>query len=218
MTVRDIETWLNTDYDVLPPLQLSIMDAAAQAFTTHGFSAASVDLIAKEIGATKGSVYYHYRSKADLFFAVHKRAMVMNFRELLPLARAEEKQPAERLLSMAHAHAMLMMNHLFYQRVTVQGVEMHQSSSTTPTERLALEELVEMRDAYEDLFLKVLKEGVKKGDFADLDVRLAAKGILGALNWITVWYRPREGDTNAYKTKVAKQIARQVVSGVVPHG
>jgi hypothetical protein len=117
---------------------------------------------------------------------------------------------------MAYRHAMLMMDHLHYQRVTVQGVALHQSASTTPAERVALAEVVAMRDAYEALFEGVLQAGVESKAFAALDCDLAAKSILGSLNWITVWYRPRESDTLAYKEKVALQFARQAVFGVAP--
>lgn len=195
-------------------MQIAILDAAAQAFTTHGFAAASIDLIANQVGATKGSVYYYYRSKADLFFAVHKRAMVMNLREQLDIVSDTEAGPTDKLNAMAYKHAMLMMEFLYYQRVTVQGVELHQSASTTPAERAALEEVVAMRDAYEGLFVGVLKDGVKSKHFATQDCALAAKGILGMLNWITVWFRPRQTDTPSFRRKVARQIAAQAVKSV----
>lgn len=215
VTSSDMAAWLAASYDTLPSMQLAILDAAAKAFTTLGFAAASVDLIANQIGATKGSVYYHYRSKADLFFAVHRRAMTMNLQAQLPIAEDMSLQPGARLQAMAHRHARLMMEHLYYQRVTVQGVELHQSASTTPAQREALAEVVAMRDAYEGLFLRVLRDGVACGQFAGLDCPLAAKAILGSLNWITVWYRPRDTDTSDYREHVATQFARQVVQGVL---
>ena len=86
----------------------------------------------------------------------------------------------------------------------------------TPAERLALAEVVAMRDAYEELFRGVLRAGIAERTFEALDCDLAIKGILGALNWITVWYRPRDTDTKLYKEKVARQFARQAIFGVAP--
>lgn len=211
-----IQAWIDTDFDTLAPTQLSILDAAATAFTLHGFAPASIDLIAKQIGVTKGSVYYYYRSKADLFFAVHKRAMALNLREIAAIFCDSSLACQDKLHAMAYRHAMLMMEHLYYQRVTVQGVELHQSASTTPAEREALAEVVAMRDAYEDFFVQVLQNGVAQQLFADMDCALAAKSILGSLNWITVWFRPRETDTAAFRHKVAAQLARQAVQGLTP--
>ena len=211
----EVLSWLDTDYDTMPQVQLSLLDAAAKAFTTYGFASASIDVIAREIGATKGSVYYHYRSKAELFFAVHKRAMVINLKAQLPIVNDAGLSPMAKLHEMAYRHAMVMMDSLFYQRVTVHGVELHQSISTTPQEREALTQVIAMRDAYESLFEQILQEGMRAGQLASLDVSLASKSILGSLNWVTVWYRPREGELPSARQRIAKQLARQATYGVV---
>jgi hypothetical protein len=110
---------------------------------------------------------------------------------------------------------MVMMEYLHYQRVTVQGVELHQqATTTTPSEREALKEVVAMRDAYESLFEQVIRDGIAAGSVADVKPSLASKAILGSLNWITVWYRPREGDTFSSRHGIAEQLARQVTHGV----
>ena len=212
----EISSWISVDYDALPATQLSLLDAAAETFTKLGFAAASIDVIAREIGATKGSVYYHYRSKADLFLAVHKRAMVLNFRAQVPVIEQDKLSPRQKLEAMTYNHAMLMMEQFYYQRVTVQGVELHQSASTTPSEREALDQVVGMRDAYEDLFHQVLEAGASSGEFAEADFRLASRAILGSLNWITMWYRPRADEASGYREHVAKQLTRQALSGVMP--
>lgn len=210
----ELENWVGIEYENMPAIQLKLLDAAAKAFTTYGFSAASIDVIASQIGATKGSVYYYYRSKTDLFFAVHKRAMVMNLKTQVPVACDDTLDPQAKLYRMAHLHAMLMMDSLYYQRVTVQGVELHQSVSTTPMEREALAEVITMRDVYEGLFSQAVRAGVERGQFAEVDASLAAKGILGILNWITVWYRPRETEAPDYRQRVARQLANQAVFGI----
>lgn len=210
----DMVNWVDTDYEAMPATQLALLDAAAKAFTNFGYAAASIDVIAAQIGATKGSVYYHYRSKADLFFAVHKRAMVMNLRAQMPLVQDKSLDSVQKLQGMAYRHAMVMMESLHYQRVTVQGVELHQSITTGDSERKALTEVVAMRDAYEKLFEDVLREGVASGRLASVDPSLASKGILGSLNWITVWYRPRGSDTFSSRHRIAEQLARQVTHGV----
>ncbi len=118
-------------YDEMPLRQVELLDAAAHAFTEMGFAATTIDSVADLIGVTKGSVYYYYRSKTDLFFAVHRRAMQLNLDTVTPLAEDAAASPPQRLWNMAHAHTHLMMAHLPYQRVTVQGVELHLAGRTT---------------------------------------------------------------------------------------
>ncbi|MCK9253755.1 MAG: TetR/AcrR family transcriptional regulator [Clostridiaceae bacterium] len=47
-----------------------IISAAVQIFSRHGFDAAGMDEIAQAAGVAKGSLYYNFRSKSDLFAAV----------------------------------------------------------------------------------------------------------------------------------------------------
>jgi AcrR family transcriptional regulator len=47
-----------------------ILDAAARVFALKGYQAASLDEVARAAGMTKGAIYWHFRSKSDLFFAL----------------------------------------------------------------------------------------------------------------------------------------------------
>lgn len=47
-----------------------VLDIATAHFTTHGYTNASVDDIARAAGVTRGAVYHHYVSKPQLFAAV----------------------------------------------------------------------------------------------------------------------------------------------------
>jgi len=110
--------------------EAEILDAAAQAFMENGYAATSIDTVADVLGSTKGRIYYYYKSKADLFFAVHDEAMRKNIAALKPIATGPGA-PLERLEAMIRAHAMLIMTRLPYQRISVQGVEMHFTRGTT---------------------------------------------------------------------------------------
>jgi AcrR family transcriptional regulator len=47
-----------------------LLDAAARVFAHRGYEAATLDEVAKVAGLTKGAVYWHFESKADLFRAL----------------------------------------------------------------------------------------------------------------------------------------------------
>lgn len=201
-------------YDEMPQRQVELLDAAAHAFTEMGFAATTIDSVADLIGVTKGSVYYYYRSKTDLFFAVHRRAMQLNLDTVTPLAEDAGASPPQRLWNMAHAHTHLMMAHLPYQRVTVQGVELHLAGRTTANQRAELEELVRQRDRYESLFRSVVEAGMATGDFRRGPPALQVKPLLGALNWTTMWYRPRAGESEADREAIARDIADFAVASM----
>jgi len=205
-------------YSDMPTRQVELLDAAAQAFTQMGFAAATIDSVADLIGVTKGSVYYYYRSKTDLFFAVHRRAMEINLDAITPVARETSVSPSQRIWNMAHRHTHLMMEHLNYQRVTVQGLEMHLMGRTNEQQRAQLEELVQLRDNYERLFRTVIDQGVEAGEFPATKVGLTVKPLLGALNWTTMWYQPREGETAEDRETIARHVANFVAAGLTAGG
>jgi AcrR family transcriptional regulator len=190
-----------------------ILRAAAIAFMAHGYAATSIDTVADELGATKGRVYYYYRSKTDLFFDIHREAMTMNLSVMRPLAQAQ-RPAGERLSAMARAHANLVMDHLPTQRVLNQGVELLMSGRTTPAQREVLTALMDMRHRFEELYVTVLADGVSSGDFRKLEPRLAVKPVLGALNWMTVWYQPRPDETRAARDRIADEMAGFVLNAV----
>lgn len=51
-----------------------IIDAARKVFHTLGVSRTTLEKIAQEAGVTRGAVYWHFKDKQDLFFAVREHA------------------------------------------------------------------------------------------------------------------------------------------------
>src|SRR5512134_2307098 len=50
-----------------------LLEAARRVFLDRGYHGASLDLVAREAGYTKGAVYSAFANKADLFLAVYDR-------------------------------------------------------------------------------------------------------------------------------------------------
>lgn len=193
--------------------QAEILDAAARAFMKEGFAATSLDRVSDELNSTKGAIYYHYRSKSDLFFAVHRRAMEMTGDAIRPPFEGPGSA-GQRLRRMAHAHTLLMMTQLPYLRVAAQGLELHLLARTTARERADLAEVSVLREQNEALYIRVIEQGVASGEFRPVDPRLMAKPVLGALNWTSRWYQPRPKETQAGRIRIANELAEFVVGGL----
>lgn len=193
--------------------RVAVLEAAAKAFMRNGFAGTSIDDIADELGGTKGRVYYYYRSKADLFFDVHRESMRQNLEGVGAIAK-ETGLPIGRLERMVRAHAMMMMTHLPYQRVAVLGVEMHLAGSTTRKQRETLREVIALRDEYEHLFVRMVEDGMAAEEIRPLDAALVVKGLLGALNWITIWYQQRDTDTEESRARIADEMTVYLINGL----
>jgi AcrR family transcriptional regulator len=182
-----------------------IVQAAAEAFMKNGYGATSINDICLQLKATKGMIYHHFDSKAELFFAVHQRAMDINLGGMVPIARSDE--PAgERLKAMIEEQLRLIILHFPYMCAARQGVELYLLGSTTPAERLILRKLIARRREFERLFRGVIEDGMRSGEFRSVDSDVANKSMLGVLNWFTVWYQPQ---------REKAQDREKIISGIV---
>lgn len=63
----------NRFQNLAPEKQEAILKAAADEFAERGFESASINRIIQASGMSKGSVYYYFEDKADLFATVLER-------------------------------------------------------------------------------------------------------------------------------------------------
>jgi AcrR family transcriptional regulator len=56
----------------------NIIAAAITVFLERGFSRATLDEIARAAGVTRGAIYWHFRSKLEIFYALERRADLPN--------------------------------------------------------------------------------------------------------------------------------------------
>ena len=184
----------------------------------RGFDATSIDEIAAKLGSTKGRIYHHFRSKADLFFEVFSLSIVTRLTAVMAAHRTKGAG-AERLSRMAHAHLMNMMENVPYQRVANQGIELLGHGALTPEQRERLQEIAASQVSYEDLFKDVMLDGIADDSLSVADIALASKAIFGAMNWLSKWYSPAPDESEADPTTSQPQSPRpscRVCSAVPP--
>jgi AcrR family transcriptional regulator len=179
-----------------------VVAAAARVFSEKGFGGASLEDVANEVGMLKGSLYNYIKSKEDLLFAVVRP----DAEELLTHARelhGKDLPASEKLRQIALVHVEIIDRHLEYVSVYVQEIAGKGISK----------EWTDMDREYMSLVEQVFVEGVESGDFdSALDTRVAARSLIGALNWMTRWYEP--GDP-AQARAIAMQLASVFLSGAL---
>lgn len=191
-----------------------ILRAAAACFMERGYAATSIDDVARRLGATKGRIYHHFHSKADLFAEVFRMGMDLNYAAVEPYVH--QPGPAlPRWHSMATAHVMQMMLTKPFQRAVWIGVEMHLRGATTPEQRKALNSLIEYRTAYGELFRATLLQGRAEGVFSFENLSITNQLMFMALNSPIFWYSPRPGETRADTGKVADQVVDYALGGLM---
>lgn len=190
-----------------------ILDAAAVVFQAEGFERTTIDDIAERIGATKGRIYYYFRSKFDIYLAVYEAGMSGAFLTVEPLSLVPGTG-RERLTAMAVRHLVNLMTDPGYHDVISQGVVAGRSTALKEHQRQALIGLNEIRTRYEDLFRGVVTDGMADGSLRAGDARLATRFLLSSLNSTAMWFRVREKQDAAEIRDLAEQIVDQAIGGL----
>ena len=79
-----------------------IFDAATELFSKSGYYGVSVDAIAKKAGISKGNLYWHFKSKQEIFLQLFEYLALPLFTPLMQLFE-ENLPPREKLGAMSRA-------------------------------------------------------------------------------------------------------------------
>lgn len=190
-----------------------ILNAAAVCFMEQGYTETSIDDVARRLQSTKGRVYHHFASKADLFAAIFRAGMDMDY-AAIQAGRMLEERAIRRLYTMATAHCRQIIVSRPHQRVVWQGVQLLLRGATTPELRAELEKLSAYRDAYEQLFRDVVIEARTDGDVAIDNLNLSVALMFVTLNSPIFWYVPRPRETASDIDKLVAQVVAVAMRGL----
>jgi AcrR family transcriptional regulator len=137
--------------------------------------------LSEAVGLGRGGLYYHIGSKEDLLYEIsarHVREMVA-FGEAL--AERQDLLPTEKLRQLSRELMRTISENL--PELTVFFHEVR----TLTGDRA--QRLIELRDRFEQVWLRIVAQGVEAGVFRELDP-IAIKGVLGLHNYSYIWLTP----------------------------
>lgn len=190
-----------------------LLKAAATAFMERGYSGTSIDDIAHLMGVTKGYVYHYYTSKSEIYFGVQDGAMQRIDGVVRPVYESDLPS-MEKLQRMAYEHALAMMTDFPSTKVAVQGLERGLMKSEGVQVHRDMRRIIRLRDEYEKMFTSLIVRGIEDGSFRDEKVSLLAKGALGSLNWMTLWFDPSRTTSTAQMKDIAERLSFFVLQGI----
>jgi AcrR family transcriptional regulator len=156
-----------------------ILTTAARLFRQKGYNATSMNDLAKECGLFKGSLYHYFKNKEEILQDVIKPY----FEYLLPHLEAidnSKMMPTEKL----RMSLEIQMRAIEANRDAVSVALREDRALGNPYREI----YIAQRNGLEDHLVAILKEGIEKGVFRKVDIRMMSKAILGMCNWATVWY------------------------------
>lgn len=158
-----------------------LLEAATKLFKEKGYHNTSMQDLADALGVQKGSLYYYIDSKAELLRRLLERAT--NFLgSRIDEVYATDLSSPDKLRQALENHAQAMMNHL-----DLVAVYLNEYRNLPPQR---LEKALAVRKHYEQVLMQILQDGIDRGDFRPVNVKMAVFGLLGMLNWTHQWFSP----------------------------
>lgn len=200
----------------------TILDAAERVILRKGYSALTMDDVAREAQLSKATVYKYVAGKGSLLFEIlghsfdevrdefaailagpGRAAEKLELLIQVALRRSEDKIEINRVLWMDKA--MLRLMRLF---VPVSG----RAGAAPPGDKKMLTMFRQKRQAMIDLAARILEEGVASGEFRRMDTAQAAAFIESVLQGYT-HMRFWEGDAPP-DPRAAEGLTRFIIEGI----
>jgi AcrR family transcriptional regulator len=178
------------------------MRSAASVFRRRGYHGSSVEEIAGVLNMTKGNLYYYFKNKEEILFMCHDYALDVIQEQVTDVEKSA--LPVEQKV-----HAIISsFVHLFID-------VLHGTAWTLELEALSpplLKKIVAKRDRVDRGIRRLLREGMDTGVFAPGDPKLLTFAIMGAINWIPLWFKTTG---SAQAEDVAQVFADYLVGGLL---
>ncbi len=176
-----------------------IVRCASEKFGNEGYENVPLEAIATELGVTKAALYNYVSSKNDLLMQCYEVGMD----RLVAAVEQAMDTPgtaAERLRDGLETYVITMT------RKDMQYLWNYIRPLLSPGDKRSVQT---SRDQIDSLFRVVLKSGIEDGSLrSDLDPKLASLVILGAINWVGIWFRTSG-------PQKSQEIAREVVKDAI---
>ena len=147
-----------------------ILNTAIVCFTEYGYFKASMDMIAEKAGITKRGLYYHFKSKDDLFIAIFKYHGEKHFKVLTQKPPAGSS-PEQSLLMFIQKGSKALIKDDVFLRFMVELVSIS-------ARNLKVKEVI--KEYYKNSIYCIqtfLEEGIKSGDFLQHDTKKVARTL-----------------------------------------
>jgi AcrR family transcriptional regulator len=166
-----------------PSRRADVCATAARLFREYGYSSATMDLIADEVGLNKGTLYHYYPAKSAILFELLSKQVDATL-ELV------EQVPADGTITERMRELVrLQVDHVStkHDEVVVFFQELPWIEKQLPPEQAA--DLRRRIRRYEHFTKQLLTAGVRSGEFRPIDVGMVMSSIVGILAYVPVWFR-----------------------------
>jgi AcrR family transcriptional regulator len=186
-----------------------LMVFARERFIAQGYNATTIDEIAAHAGLSKGSVYFYFKSKANLLLALLEEAERVTVEPAVEAVRQAEGSACDQLVAFLHSQSLA--GQAYADRmllIILMTIEMHGRGG--PAE----ERLSAMNNTMKQLLREVISAGKSEGVFTTAVPTEELASVVLAVNQgcFLEWYR-YGADMNGHD--LVRALRTMVLEGVL---
>jgi AcrR family transcriptional regulator len=159
-----------------------VLQVSGRLFWENGYLGTSIDDIASAAHVNKASIYYYFHNKSDILFEL-AMFFITSFIEVVQPIVESDLPPARKMEEFVKKHLIYSLDRLGFS-----GIGQRERGNLPARMK---REYTSMRDNYEELFRRILEEGVAQGEFHVRDPKLTSKFCLGLLNSTALWFKEK---------------------------
>jgi AcrR family transcriptional regulator len=158
-----------------------VLAAAVHLFAEYGYHAATMRDIARIAGIQAASIYYHYASKQALLVEImetHMRQLNANLERIVSKHDTIQQGLYEAISNHIRLHTTYK-SEFFIIDTEIRALEGENRAK-----------ILALRDQYEDLIQRLLREGMEQGVLRQTDVKVSSYAIIAMCTEVAKWFRP----------------------------
>ena len=180
----------------------ALMKQAARAFSLNGYEATSLLDIAKIMGVTKTALYHYVSSKQEILLECHLLSHELGG-QAIKYASTHGRDSLDKIHLLARKYIELLTGEIGSCAVLLEFNALSDENRNV---------IARHRDNFERHVRNLVKAALVENNVKHRDPKLAVFFFMGAVNWLTRWYRP-DGDLSG--EFIARQFADMFVNAIV---
>jgi AcrR family transcriptional regulator len=194
--------------DVADERRAQIIQAALACFTRKGYNNTTMDDIVAESGLSKGSLYWYFKSKDDLF-AEALLSVAMDVSQETMAALEQWSTASDKLRAIGQATVE------FAEKVEGYFSLLLEFWVSGPRREEAAQSWIGLLIQYKDIVVEVVEEGVRNGEFKPVDAEQLVWAMMAAYDGLAA-YTMFIPDMDL--ERVSQVFVETLLSGLVAHG
>ena len=152
--------------------------------------------IAAQVNLTAASLYHHFKNKDYLLLTVLEVGLDLTIAKLEHIANSDLSY-TEKLSGMIRSHVVSVTSNVAVGAAMVFEIRslLNVSASGKNDDKFIKEfvarrdQFFARRDYFESLFRGAVHAGIEVGEFRRVDAAIVTRAMLGAHNWVGVWFK-----------------------------